>query len=212
MADRLALDYANMLAPRLGGRGLEPAVLVRMADRFRAVHADTSRRRDSGELGFFALPYERTVVQEIRTFAEGVGQSFDTIVVLGIGGSALGTTALQQALLPPFWNELSDEQREYYPRLYVLDNIDPTTIGPLFDRLDMRRTLFNVVSKSGSTAETMAQYLIVRDRLRTTFEGDPDGEAEDVAWVPVADLPARLAYPNERRLAVAAGAVLAREA
>lgn len=45
-----------------------------------------------------------------------------------------------------------------------------------------------------------------------TVEGDPDGEAEDVAWVPVADLPTRLAYPNERRLAIAAGAVLAREA
>jgi len=42
--------------------------------------------------------------------------------------------------------------------------------------------------------------------------GDPDGEAEDVAWVPVTDLHERLAYPNERRLAVAACAVLAGEA
>ncbi|HEU5207919.1 MAG TPA: glucose-6-phosphate isomerase [Longimicrobiales bacterium] len=182
MAERLILDYANMLAPRLGGRGLQPDALDRMAERFRRVHADTEQRRDSGELGFFALPYERTITQEIRTFAEGVGQSFDTIVVLGIGGSALGTTALQQALLKPYWNELSDEQRDYYPRLYVLDNIDPTTIGPLLERLDMRRTLFNVVSKSGSTAETMAQYLIVRDMLRTTFEGDPDGERRHLVF------------------------------
>jgi 8-oxo-dGTP pyrophosphatase MutT (NUDIX family) len=42
-----------------------------------------------------------------------------------------------------------------------------------------------------------------------TVAGDPDGEAEDVAWVPIADLPDRLAYPNERRLAVTARAVLA---
>lgn len=42
-----------------------------------------------------------------------------------------------------------------------------------------------------------------------TVDGDPDGEAEDVAWVRVADLGERLAYPNERRLAAAAGAVLA---
>ena len=42
-----------------------------------------------------------------------------------------------------------------------------------------------------------------------TVAGDPDGEAEDVAWVLLADLPTRLAYPNERRLAEAAGAVLA---
>jgi 8-oxo-dGTP pyrophosphatase MutT (NUDIX family) len=42
-----------------------------------------------------------------------------------------------------------------------------------------------------------------------TVEGDPDGEAEDVEWVAVADLPHRLAYPNERRLAEAARLVLA---
>ncbi len=43
---------------------------------------------------------------------------------------------------------------------------------------------------------------------RLTVDGDPDGEAEDVAWIPVADLPERLAYPNERRIAVVAGSVL----
>ena len=174
MSDRIVLDYANMLQPQLGGRGIDPGALDELGERFRTVHADTERRRKAGELGFFALPYERDVVQQIRTFAEGLGQANDTIVVLGIGGSALGTIALQQALLEPFWNELSDEERDYYPRLYVLDNIDPTTIAPLLERLDLRRTLFNVISKSGSTAETMAQYLIVRDRLRAAF----DAEAE----------------------------------
>ncbi len=45
-----------------------------------------------------------------------------------------------------------------------------------------------------------------------SIEGDPDQEAEDVAWVALRDLPERLAYPNERRLALAASAVLAGEA
>jgi len=45
-----------------------------------------------------------------------------------------------------------------------------------------------------------------------SVEGDPDGEAEDAAWVPVAELPQRLAYPNERRLAEAALVVLVGEA
>jgi len=76
--------------------------------------------------------------------------------------------------LQPHWNELSDEAREYFPRLYVLDNIDPTTIAPFLDRIDMRRTLFNVVSKSGATAETMAQFLIIRERLQATFADDHD--------------------------------------
>src|SRR5690606_30029178 len=49
---------------------------------------------------------------------------------------------------------------------------DPTTIAPLLARLDLRRTLFNVISKSGATAETMAQFLIVRQRLEEAFQGE----------------------------------------
>jgi glucose-6-phosphate isomerase len=122
--------------------------------------------------------------------------------VLGIGGSALGTTALRTALLDPWWNEMDDEARDYFPRLYVLDNVDPATFGPFLDRIDLRRTLFNVVSKSGGTAETMSQYLVVRDRLEAElgdgwrrhllFTTDPENgvlralaDAEGIAALPV---------------------------
>jgi glucose-6-phosphate isomerase len=172
MSDRIILDYGRMLASATDGRGIAAAQLDTMAERFREVHADVEQRRSGGELGFFALPYERTVVEQIRSFADGLGQAYDTIVVLGIGGSALGTIALQNALLQPYWNELDDEAREYFPRLYILDNVDPTTIGPLLDRLDPRTTLYNVISKSGTTAETMAQFMIVRERLRAALDDD----------------------------------------
>lgn len=165
-ADSIVLDYNNMLAPRLGGgHGIDPASLDRMAERFREAHADTGRRRQSGELGFYALVDETETLSAIESFANGAGQAFSNVVVLGIGGSALGTVALRTALLDPSWNELSDEEREFYPRLYVLDNVDPATFGPVLNRLDLRKTLFNVVSKSGGTAETMSQYLVIRDRL-----------------------------------------------
>jgi glucose-6-phosphate isomerase len=166
MAERLILDYNNMLSTRLGERGLAPERLQSLAQEFGDVHAAATARRDGGELGFFALPYEQEVTQQIRRFADGAGQAFDTIVVLGIGGSALGTTAMLHALRPPHWNELDLEARDGYPRLYVLDNVDPSTIAPLLRRIDVRRTLFNVVSKSGTTAETMAQFLIIRDMLK----------------------------------------------
>jgi glucose-6-phosphate isomerase len=170
MADRdtsgIVLDYNNMLRPRLGGEhGIDPADLEGMAARFREVHADVERRRQAGELGFFELVDGGETVRGIEQLAEGAGQAFSTLVVLGIGGSALGTIALRTALLDPFWNELDDDGREFFPRLYVLDNVDPATIRPFLDRLDLRKTLFNVVSKSGGTAETMSQYLIVRERL-----------------------------------------------
>ena len=164
----IKLDYRNMLSDRLNGRGFTPEQFAQMAKDFPRVHAQV----DTTKIGFFKLPYEREVVGRIRKFADGIGQAFDTVVVLGIGGSALGTLALQHALKPPHWNELDDEARDYFPRLYVLDNVDPSTIGPFLERLDLRRTLFNVVSKSGATAETMAQFLIVRERLQQAFDDD----------------------------------------
>lgn len=54
-----------------------------------------------------------------------MGQAFDHVLVLGIGGSALGMKALLNALKRPAWNELDDEGREFFPRLTVLDNVDP---------------------------------------------------------------------------------------
>lgn len=172
MPDRLVLDYNNMLAPAVGEHGIDPSALDAAAGAFRDVQANVERRRGAGELAFLDLPYERDVVGRIRGFADGLGQAFDTVVVLGIGGSALGATALRGALRPPQWNELDGEAREYFPRLYVLDNIDTSTIVPLLARLDLGRTLFNVVSKSGTTAETMAQFLIVRERLRAELDDD----------------------------------------
>jgi glucose-6-phosphate isomerase len=166
-AGPVSLDYGNMLASALDGRGIAEPALRDLGDRFTDAHQDVARRRSGGELGFYRLPYEGEVVRAIGAFADA--SFFENVVVLGIGGSALGTIALRQALLHPYWNELDAGERGELPRLYVLDNIDPTTIAPLLERLDLARTLFNVVSKSGTTAETAAQFLIVRDLLARAF-------------------------------------------
>ncbi len=172
--DRLVLDYGNMLAHRLGGRGVDPDRLDGLAGRFREIHGEVESRRASGELGFYGLLDPSDLVAQIQTFADGPGQAFENVVVLGIGGSALGALALLHALRGRDWNEGSAEDREHYPRLFVLDNVDPDTVAGLLGRIDVRRTLFNVVSKSGTTAETMSQFLVVRERLRQALD-DPDG-------------------------------------
>ncbi len=169
----ISLDYNNMLAPRLRqGRGIDPNRLTALAERFREVHEDVERRRSSGELGFYALPYADDLVEAIQELADGPAQGFSNIVVLGIGGSALGTVALRTALLDPLWNELDGEGRSFYPRLYVVDNPDPATFAALLRHIDLRQTLFNVVSKSGGTAETMSQLLIVRQMLEAEIGAD----------------------------------------
>lgn len=200
---RIRFDFGNLLAARVEG-GVDEAMLTGvLAERFAAAHAATEALRESGELGFFDLPYAAETVDRVVEMADGFGQWFEDVVVLGIGGSGLGAMVLEEALLGPGWNDRSDEDREHFPRLHVRDNPDPVTVADLLDRLDPARTMFNVVSKSGATAETIAQYLVAREWIEAAvgpdkarghflFTTDPASgalrqiaEAEDVPTLPV---------------------------
>ena len=168
----ITLEYGRMFQDRLDRRhGLPRARLGELAARFAEVQGEVRRRRGAGEYGFYGLVDQGETVRQISAFAEGLGQAHDHVLVLGIGGSALGTKALLNALRRPAWNELDDEGREFFPRLTVLENVDPTSVDAALKRIDPRRVLVNVISKSGGTAETMAQYLVVRQWLEDALGG-----------------------------------------
>jgi glucose-6-phosphate isomerase len=159
----IKLVYGSMFRDVLDGEhGIVRERLTVLSGRFSAVQTEVRARRAAGEYGFYKLVEQGPTVRAISTFAEGLGQAHDHVLVLGIGGSALGTKALLNALRRPGWNEWDDEGRDFFPRLTVLENIDPTSVAAALQRIDPRRVLVNVISKSGGTAETMAQYLVVR--------------------------------------------------
>src|SRR5688572_381720 len=91
----------------------------------------------------------------------------EVLVVLGIGGSALGNIALQSALNPSTYNLMSDRTRTG-PQLFVLDNVDPDQIKSVVELITpkIKKTIVNVISKSGETAETASQFLLFRDLLQ----------------------------------------------
>ncbi len=164
------IDFGNMVAGVLEGAGLDPLRLRgNLAARFRVAHDEVTERREAGAMGFFDLPEDSGLAAATRHAADTFARQCDALVVIGIGGSALGAAALRDALLPPSWNELDDEARSRLPTLHILDNPDPDTVAALLARLDPARTLFNVVSKSGTTAETMAQFLVVWRWLEDTL-------------------------------------------
>ena len=162
----LRLDYTNFMADVVSG-GISSADWRDASAAFARAHTGFSRRREADELGFLDLPGNAELHRQSTDFAARTRRQFDDVIVLGIGGSALGPIALRTALLKPQWNSLTKEERGGWPRLHVLDNVDPRTIAALLDRLDLARALFIVTSKSGGTAETMAQYLVVRARLQS---------------------------------------------
>lgn len=159
----LRIDYTNMMATAVPG-GITEAEWAGAAPALEAAHARFRELAASGVVGFVDVVTDEKLLDQSLAFAESVKGKYDDVVVLGIGGSALGTIALRAALLPYGWNALPSEKRNGQPRLHVLDNVDPVTMAALLDRLELPRTLWIVISKSGGTAETMSQFLIVHAR------------------------------------------------
>lgn len=114
--------------------------------------------------GFVKALNSSSELSKVLGFAKKY-REFQNFVVVGIGGSALGVQAIQGALLPFRWNSLDREERNQHPRLFVIDNVDPEYTTSILEALDLSETVFNVISKSGSTAETMANYMVVRGLL-----------------------------------------------
>lgn len=138
--------------------------------------------------GFLALPKVKAQVLAVKALAEKMKGRFEDIVVLGIGGSALGITCLRDALKGPFWNFSGK------PRLFVLDNLD--TISDVEALVNLDKTLFIVISKSGTTPETMAQYFYFKEKVSKenfVFITDPEsGELRRMGramGIPMLDIP-----------------------
>lgn len=117
-------------------------------------------------LQWMNLGYSEETLWYVKEYAAMVEGRFDNVLVLGIGGSALGARAFCDALLPSYWNMLSKEERNGFPKIFFLDNIDPDEINDLLNILDLSKTLVNVITKSGSTAETMSQFMIIKDKMQ----------------------------------------------
>ena len=163
----LKLDYRNVKAAIVGKEnGLElETEFEAYKETISKIISDLNKKKDKpGQwLQWMNLGYNEETVWLVKEYASLVKNRFENILVLGIGGSALGGIAITEALLKPYWNLLPAEKRGNFPRIFFLDNIDPDQIAGLLDLLDLNKTLVNVITKSGSTAETMSQYMIVKD-------------------------------------------------
>ncbi|NCC57253.1 MAG: glucose-6-phosphate isomerase [Synergistales bacterium] len=153
-----------------GGEALVPSGAVDL--QAIEVYGEILKRGDSwlkesaaeGRDGFGWLSLPGRDISDVEETAKWIS-GFDAIVQVGIGGSALGNLMLHGALLPPYWNEMAASKREG-PRFYMADNVDPADNRMIWNLIDPEKTVFIVISKSGSTAETMANFLFFWDRLK----------------------------------------------
>jgi len=163
----IRVDIARARSAAVGkDHGITPAELKALVPRVKAAHKVLRKERKAGDYGFYDLYKDAKAFAAVKAAAAHFGaMGYDNLVVLGIGGSALGARALVTALKPPFYNLLTRRARGGTPRIFVADNIDPVTFRQVLRLAPPRKTLYNVISKSGATAETMAQLMIVVDLI-----------------------------------------------
>ncbi|ELZ75052.1 MULTISPECIES: hypothetical protein [Haloferax] len=202
----MQVDLGNVLdtAP---AHGVSREALDRLDDRVAAAHDRIERGRAAGEHGYESLNLPNTT--DPAAIRDAVSRFDDpsAVVTVGIGGSALGAATLTDAL-------------ESDVDAYYLDNVDPEAVERLLDSLDLASTVVNVVSRSGTTAETLANFLVVREAMadagvdwtdRTFVTTGEEGNLRDLAdkhdlpSLPVPDgVPGRFSVLSTVGLAAAA--------
>lgn len=163
----ITFDYNNMMVDYVGDiYGISDKDISANKALAAKAFEDVKNGRGKNMMGWTELHYNQDeIVSDIIATAKGIKKRFDSFVVLGIGGSALGPMAVFQALCHLHHNELPKSKRKA-PKFYVEDNVDPERMVALLDVIDVKKTCFNVITKSGSTSETMSQYLIIMDILK----------------------------------------------
>ncbi len=117
-----------------------------------------------GSLPLLGLPQERGDIAAVKSAARAIKSGAKDILILGTGGSSLGGQTLAQLkdYMVPGLNTLAKS-----PRLHFMDNLDPNTFQTLLTRLDLKRTRFIAISKSGGTGETLMQTIACLDALKS---------------------------------------------
>lgn len=167
MAD-IRLDYNFCMGDSVEG-GLTKDDIQNSLDAAARGFEKLSRMVVSDEIGFTKLPEFDT--REILDFSKSINGIFNDMIVVGIGGSALGVEAIVNALLPYGYNVLKFPERGYFPRIWVADNVDPSKIHQILSRCIQQDTLVVVITKSGSTVETISNFDIILNWLN---EGSVD--------------------------------------
>ncbi|MDH4202173.1 MAG: glucose-6-phosphate isomerase [Phycisphaerae bacterium] len=166
MSESISLYYKNVTAEVLGTEhGITQQQFDELAEKTSPAITECNQQRKNGVIPYRDLPYNKDYPSSVKAVADEIKGSCENFVVLGIGGSALGNIALQTALNPYMYN--MDENQRKGPRLFVFDNVDPMQFGSFLDWIGdkLDRTIFNVISKSGRTAETAAQFMVIRQLL-----------------------------------------------
>ena len=157
--EKVKFDFERVYSRVLGENGLEEKELERILERLKEYYLDLVRRHEIGELGFMKLPY--TNYSYIERIAGIMRERYSQLILVGIGGSSLGAEAVLDAL---FYRVNGN--------YLVFDNVDPMKFDKLVRKIDFKNACIVVISKSGSTLETVANFLLLYGLFKNVLKED----------------------------------------
>jgi len=159
---RMKVDFNYAMDAFVKG-GLDDSALEKYREKSRMGLSRLLKLVDDGTAGFVNLPKQDT--SDIKKFAKRLNGKFNDLILVGIGGSALGIETLCTALLPHGYNARSFAERGAFPRVWLADNVDPCKISAILDECNPEDTYIVVITKSGSTVETAANFNVIFEWL-----------------------------------------------
>ncbi len=160
----LKYDYKFMSAKHVGKYGFKTAEVAKLARDLKKINKKIKQERHNPDLSWQELPYERKTIKQIIKLAKNLRKRFRNLVVVGIGGSDLGAKAIYSALAGSFAS-LKPKQGRNLKVYFLGDTTDPQPIADLLGILNLRETVFYIVSKSGNTIEPLATFLLLRKKV-----------------------------------------------
>ncbi|GIW21692.1 MAG: glucose-6-phosphate isomerase [Candidatus Sericytochromatia bacterium] len=171
---KIKLDYNYLMSDFIGQEGISKSEIEKSIEKLKIASDNFWNRKGKGNdfLGFIDLPdYNKNELDNIIKVASEFSNKIDSLIILGIGGSYLGTKAIFDALKPNYYNELSKEKRKY-PKVYFEgNNLDANSINNLFELIEEKKEKFGIVviSKSGTTIETAVAFRLFQQKAKEFY-------------------------------------------
>lgn len=142
------------------------------ADAFKALNALKNKTCAGKEwTGWFHWPKERgfKLADEILTWKHGFKESYDLVVVIGIGGSYLGTKCISDLMSSSFAPGFNGSTAKYVPMTFAGQNMSESALGDLLELMASKAPVINVISKSGTTTEPGVAFRVLRSYMEERY-------------------------------------------
>lgn len=156
----MRFDFSNALSDAVQEKGISLKKVFESEEVISWAKEEIIKRIESDYFPLKLPIIMKNELKEISAYSKRIRDRFQNFVVVGMGGSSLGNIMLHNALKGIYSN------LHCKPKIFFIDNVDPESIVTFLQSIELKDTIFNVITKSGDTAETIQNFLTISQALK----------------------------------------------